>query len=215
MEKIVWIVLHSTDVAWGYLALFLLIVADGIIPMVPSEYTATAFAAIVRFRHPEFLPWLIIATWSGAWSGDQLAYFLGHQKWLHALLHKGKRTSKVVHWAHGAFRKRGVVLIIVGRFLPGVRVAINVTAGIAGVKWPRFALLTMVTSGVWTAYILGSGWVAGRWVQYHPVIALVSAACVSAVIGLVVDRIARFVVLRRRGTDEGALELPVYDEGED
>ncbi|HPZ48665.1 MAG TPA: DedA family protein [Propionibacteriaceae bacterium] len=208
MDHIVRIALHSTDVVWGYLALFLLIVADGILPIVPSETTATTFAAIVRFRHPEFFPYLVLATWSGAWVGDHLAYFLGSRKWLHEWLHKGRRTSKLLHWAHEAFRKRGVVLLIVGRFLPGVRVAINFTAGVAGVRWPRFALLTMVTSGVWTAYILGSGWVAGHWLRYHPVIALVGAALVSAAIGFLVDRIARLIVLRRRGDDEADLTLP-------
>jgi membrane protein DedA with SNARE-associated domain len=208
IDHIVRIALHSTDVAWGYLALFFLVVVDGLLPIVPSEQTATTFSAIVRFRHPEFFPYLILATWSGAWVGDQLAFALGKQKWLHDFLHKGKRTSKLLHWAHEAFRKRGVVLIIVGRFLPGVRVAINITAGIAGVRWPRFALLTVVTSGVWTAYILGSGWVAGNWLRYHPVIALVSAGVVSAVIGLLVDRIARIIVLRRRVDDDADLTLP-------
>jgi membrane protein DedA with SNARE-associated domain len=188
IDHIVRIALHSTDVAWGYLALFFLVVVDGLLPIVPSEQTATTFSAIVRFRHPEFFPYLILATWSGAWVGDQLAFALGKQKWLHDFLHKGKRTSKLLHWAHEAFRKRGVVLIIV--------------------RWPRFALLTVVTSGVWTAYILGSGWVAGNWLRYHPVIALVSAGVVSAVIGLLVDRIARIIVLRRRVDDDADLTLP-------
>lgn len=213
VDEIVKIALHSTDLVWGYLALFALIVADGIFPVVPSETTATTFAAIVRFRHPEFLPYLIMATWCGAWCGDQVAYALGHMKWLHEWLHKGRRTSRLLHWAHEAFKKRGVVLIIVGRFLPGVRVAINFVAGVAGVKWPRFALLTSVTSGVWTAYILGSGWVAGQWLRYHPITALVGAALVSTVIGLVVDRMARLVVLRRRGGDDAALTLPEDDDG--
>lgn len=212
MDEIVRIALHSTDVVWGYLVLFGMVVADGIFPVVPSETTATTFAAIVRYRHPEFLPYLVLATWTGAWVGDQLAYGLGHMKWLHTWLHKGRRTSKLLHWAHEAFAKRGLVLIVVGRFLPGVRVAINFTAGIAGVRWLRFALLTVVTSGVWTGYIIGSGWVAGHWLRYHPIIALLGAAAVSTVIGIVVDRVARLIVLRRRGDEETALTLPEDDD---
>jgi len=208
VEEIVRIALHSTDLVWGYLALFGLVVMDGLLPIVPSETTATTFAAIVRYRHPEFLPYLILATWSGAWVGDQCAYALGHAKWLHTWLHKGRRTSQLLHWAHNAFARRGVAIIVVGRFLPGVRVAINFTAGVAGVRWPRFALLTVVTSGVWTGYILGSGWIAGHWLRAHPIISLLGAAAVSTVIGLVVDRIARHIVLRRRGDEQAELTLP-------
>ncbi len=208
MDEIVRLALHSTDVVWGYVVLFGLIVMDGLVPVVPSETTATVFAAIVRSRHAEFLPYLVVSAWSGAWAGDQVAYALGHAKPLHTWLHRGRRTSKLLHWSHNAFAKRGVMLIVVGRFLPGVRVAINFTAGVAGVRWPRFALLTMVTSGMWTCYIIASGWIAGHWLQAHPIRSLLGAMALSLVFGLVVDRIARWVVLRRRSPEDAELTLP-------
>ena len=192
-----WVLSTSGDPV-AYLVLGLLVVCDGLLPIVPSETTAVAFATFVRSNHPELLPYLLLVVWVGAWIGDNLAYFVGHNRWLReSRLLKGPKISKALHWAHQRFAQRGVAIIVIARFLPVFRVAVNITAGMVGVRWTRFLALSSVTSAVWCSYIVGSGWVAGRWFHHHPILSIVAAAAVSTVIGWVVDKLAQRIVLHR------------------
>ncbi len=208
MDDVVEMVLRTSADPWAYVVLLLLIVADGLVPLVPSETTTVAFAAMVRSAHPELLWVLFLTAWAGAWIGDNLAFLVGHNRWLRASrLLKAPRISKALHWAHTRFAERGAVIIVIARFLPVFRVAVNITAGMAGVRWSRFLLLSGVTAAVWCTYIVGSGWVAGHWFRHHPVLALLGAATVSAAVGYLVDKVAQRIVLRRHpGEQRGMVE---------
>lgn len=207
VDEIVELVLSTSGDPIAYLVLGLLVICDGLLPIVPSETTAVAFSALVRSNHPELFGYLLLVVWGGAWIGDNLAFFVGHNRWLRqSRLLKGPTISKALHWAHQKFAQRGVVIIIIGRFLPVFRVAVNITAGMVGVRWSRFLALSSVTSAAWTSYIVGSGWVAGHWFRVHPVMSIVAAAAVSTVIGWVVDKAAQRLVLRRHPDKSGLVD---------
>src|SRR5690606_21668833 len=60
-----------------------------------------------------------------------------------------RHDSKVVFW---------------GRFVPGVRSLISLPAGVAEMRFGRFAVYTLVGTLLWNSLLVAAGWVLGeRW----------------------------------------------------
>ena len=73
---------------------------------------------------------------------------------------KAKDILKAEEW----FRRYGYFLILLNRFLPGVRSAISVAGGISRLKAFKVTLLALLSCGVWNfiwillGYALGTHW---------------------------------------------------------
>jgi membrane protein DedA with SNARE-associated domain len=59
------------------------------------------------------------------------------------------------------FKRRGPLVVLLGRFVEGVRQAAGVIAGISGMKFPRFLLFTLIGAILWVATWSTVGEVAG------------------------------------------------------
>jgi membrane protein DedA with SNARE-associated domain len=184
---------------WGLLALYALAAVDGVLPPVPSEGAVIALAALGASGGGPDL-WLVGAVAAaGALTGDLVAYALGRQVpagRLQALRWRG--VGRAVCWAEGALAERGAAVVLGARFLPGVRVAVNVTAGAVGFPRVRFAGLAAVAAVAWAvcSVLLGVG--AGRLLAGHPPVLRVAAGVVvGAVLGAALDRVLRWRGARR------------------
>jgi membrane protein DedA with SNARE-associated domain len=59
------------------------------------------------------------------------------------------------------FKRRGPLVVLLGRFVEGVRQAAGVIAGISGMKFPRFLLFTLIGAILWVATWSTVGELAG------------------------------------------------------
>lgn len=198
MDAIVQFVVAAAAQPASYLVVALLVAADGVIPVVPSEATVVALAAAVSSEHPRLLPLLVLAAAGGAWVGDNLAFTIGAIPRLRRsrILTSG-RMAPLMDWARTGFEQRGATIIIIARFLPIVRIAVNITAGTVGLRRRRFMALTGLTSLIWAGYTIATGAVAGAWFAEHPIAAMAGAALAGAVLGTVIDRAVRAFALAR------------------
>lgn len=62
-----------------------------------------------------------------------------------------------VHRAEALFARYGALGIIVGRHIPGLRIAVTIFAGIAGVRYITFIISTFVSSAIWIIVFLNLG----------------------------------------------------------
>ena len=131
--------------AYPYLAVMVLFVLCGIGLPLPEEVLLLA-AGYFCATYPDRaeLPLMMAACAGGILCGDVLPYVLGRVfgvrllrlRWLRLVVTK-QRLASFDRW----FRRRGDWVILIARFIPGLRVVAFFTAGTMKMAWRRFLLL--------------------------------------------------------------------------
>ncbi|MBD3376971.1 hypothetical protein GF406_18230 [candidate division KSB1 bacterium] len=106
-----------------------------------------------------------IACSVGILVADSLLYFMGRwagrpalKKWPLRWWIKPKAVDKAAHW----FETRGSFVVILGRFLPGSRVPVFVSAGILAMPFAKYFWLIFFSSLVWTPVRIGLAMLLGE-----------------------------------------------------
>lgn len=167
--------------------LFALVVADGIVPPVPSEavllaHTPAAFAA----GWPAVVGlWLLAAT--AAFLGDTITYSLGRLIGTDRFAwQRSKWVARLLDRTGIELERRGVPLIVSARLMPGWRVAITFLAGASRLSRSRFLLASALGSTLWAAYMVGIGATVGALTGAGPLVVAAVSLVTMAVLGQVV-----------------------------
>ncbi len=187
-------VLAAAGQPWVYLLVLACCLVDGFFPPVPSESVVVGLASLIITQGvPD--PWLLIlAAALGAFLGDNIAFLLG--RWIGTTRFRWMRRPRMQRsftWAGRELARRAASLILVARFIPIGRVAVNLTAGATGCSRRRFVALTALSGVVWAGYSVGIGAVAGTWFQHNHLLGVAVAVGIAVVIGLVMDRVIALV----------------------
>lgn len=171
------------------LILFLCCTIDGFFPPIPSESLVVGLSAIGASTGMP--PWwgIIVASALGAWCGDNLAYLIGRRIGTRWLTRRFPKVAKGLAWAERQLERRGAMIIIVARYIPVGRVAVNLTSGASGLPQRRFMLLTVVSALTWSGYSVGLGTVAGHWLHDNPLLAAAIGIVMALVLGVAVDQV--------------------------
>ncbi|WP_449372729.1 DedA family protein [Arthrobacter psychrolactophilus] len=195
--------LGAAEQPWIYAAVVLACLIDGFFPPVPSEALVVGMAALAATHGGHGLWLLFLAGVLGAFLGDNVAYSLGRRmgttrfRWMRRPLMQRSfaRSSR-------GLESRAVSMILVARFLPGARVAVNLTAGATGFSRKRFVAISALSATLWAGYCVGIGALAGAWLAENPLVGLVVAVVAAGTIGGIVDIIARKLSSRSLRTSE-------------
>jgi membrane-associated protein len=101
------------------------------------------------------------------------------------------------------FKKYGDIAMCVGILLPVVRYVVPVFAGVNGVKYKKFALLTYSSSIIWTALFFTFGKTLGEQLVFVP--AIVNVKSLAVVIVIVVLMTAKSKLQKRRESRQALL----------
>ncbi|WP_433257848.1 DedA family protein [Streptosporangium sp. CA-135522] len=188
---------------WLYLVLFLCAVLDGFLPLLPSEgmlLLAGAFAATGR---PNVALVALVAA-SGAFVGDHICYLIGRRLGPPVLrrLRPGTKRHTAARWLSELLGRRGGVIVIIGRFLPGLRSITTLTAGVAAYPRRAFALFDAIGALMWGVSGAFLGYFAGTAFQDSPVKGLLVALVLVAVV-ITIGEIARYAQRRLRASGGG------------
>lgn len=186
---------------WAYVIVFVFAYFDAIVPIVPSE-TAVITAGVVAAAGDLSLALIIPAAAAGAFLGDNTAYLLGRRFGARATkrFFRSERAKHRLEWADEQLRERGGELIAVGRFIPGGRTAVTLSAGTLAYPWRRFLVFDAAAAFGWALYSALIGYYGGRTFKgpWGLVLALVTAFAVAAGIEL-----ARWLLRRLRRAQGG------------
>jgi membrane-associated protein len=154
---------------WVYVALFGFAAVDGFLPLVPSEslvITAGVFAA----NGEPSLPLVIAAAALGAFAGDHVSFAGGRKLGARALgsMRADTRRRRAVDWASRALTRRGGLVLIVCRYIPGARTATTITAGAVGYPARSFSLFVAIAAGSWAVYSALVGYIGGAAFEENP-----------------------------------------------
>jgi membrane protein DedA with SNARE-associated domain len=152
---------------YGYLAIFLLMVAESACIPVPSELIMTFGGAMAAGAVPGVrlnLILVIIAGVLGNVVGSYIAWAVGRYGG-QALVHRPGRhlwlRQDDLDRANRWFDRYGPRAVLIGRVLPVIRTFISLPAGFGGMEPVRFGIYTTIGCIPWTAALAYAGYAVG------------------------------------------------------
>ncbi len=140
---------------WGYAAIFILILLENVLPVVPSEIILT-FAGLMSVKSGLSIPVLFLISTIASFIGLLILYYIcrlikeesiyrfvdKHGKWFKL---KGKDVKRANDW----FKRYGPWAVLLCRFIPVLRVLITIPAGINKMNVITFTVLSLLGTTIW------------------------------------------------------------------
>jgi membrane protein DedA with SNARE-associated domain len=202
-----WLTQEVGQSAATYPVVFAAAGLDVLVPLIPSE--TIVITASVLAAQGELFIWLIVPLVAlGAFLGDNLCYLLGRKLGdpVADRLFKGEKGQARLQWAEEALRRRGAILIGIGRFIPGGRTATTFAAGTLEMPYRQFAVADAFAASVWAIYVSMLGYLGGETFKDNLWLPLSAAFACAMAIGGGFEVWRR--VQRRHGKDILGDELP-------
>jgi membrane-associated protein len=158
--------LHDWSANWWFLGvIFLIALLDSVIPVVPSETTVIIGGVAVATGDAKYgLVLVIVAGATGAFIGDNLAYQIG-RFFAPRFERRAERNEKFrlrLLWADRQITRRGGLLLITARFIPGGRTVLTLSSGITRQKRLWFVGWIAVAVTIWATYAAGLARIVGE-----------------------------------------------------
>lgn len=171
---------------YGYLAVAgLLLLEDFGVPA-PGE-TVLIAAAFYAGLGQLSLPLVIIIGIIGAVIGDNIGFAIGHFGGHPLVLKFGKYvfvTPERLDKTEKFFNRQGPKIIVVARFIEGLRQLNGILAGISEMTWPVFLLYNVIGATLWVGVWSAVGYFGGSHIELFLRFQLyISIAALVAVIG--------------------------------
>lgn len=138
---------------------------ESLIAPIPSEVVLiTAGTTITTYQS---LVIFIISATIGSYIGTLPFYYIGtkSKKVMYNIIERwGKYiflTTEQVERAEKLFQKRGSMLVLTGRLIPGIRSIVSIPAGICHMNFSTYTLYTLTGSLIWNTILLSSGYFLG------------------------------------------------------
>lgn len=187
---------------WLLSALFLLVVGDAFLVVLPSETVVVALGALWGATGSPPLAPLILVAAAGAITGDTLCFAIGRRAGLDRWRWQRVRPIRLaIERARQAMLTRPAVLIFTARYVPFARIAVNLTAGASALSLRRFLPLSAAAGTAWAIYNTVVGAFFGVLLADIPVLAVAISVIVAIAIGLAVDAIAAWTIRRREARE--------------
>lgn len=184
-----WLAELATQV-WALPLLFALVLGDAFLVVVPGETAVTAFGALaVSTGAPPLVAVLAVAALA-AFCGDVCCYVVGRRvgldrwRWM-----RGARVQSAFAWARRRLDRSTGAVVFTARFVPFARLAVNLTAGAAGLPATRYLAVAGGAALAWATYQALVGAVVALLVPGGPVVALIVSIIVALALGAALDAV--------------------------
>jgi membrane protein DedA with SNARE-associated domain len=138
--------------AQAYFAVFALIALDAVVPIFPGETTLNAASTAAAQGTLDLLPVIVMGA-LGAIVGDSALFWLARlsARRVEPQLVRAK-SNRQVSLALETMNASAPLLIIGGRYVPGLRFVVNATMGISGMKYRTFLPWSALSGVLWSVY---------------------------------------------------------------
>lgn len=155
---------------YGYLAIALLLLLENIgVPVIPGELSMIAgaiFAGTGRAGLNVAAVGVVAVTCS--FVGAEIGYAIGRFGGRALVLRYGRYAFVRDHHldrAEAAVAKYGGPIVVIARFIVGLRELNGIIAGVSGMHWLRFTVYNAVGAVAWVAVWVSAGYLAGDHIE--------------------------------------------------
>jgi len=182
-----WIIQTISD--WGYLGIFMVMLAESLFPPIPSELIIP-FAGFAAANGQLDLFGVLATATLGAVVGMLPWYFAGRLFGLERVRWLADRFGRLltlnaeeIDVAIGFFRRFGPVIVLFGRLMPIIRTLISIPAGLARMSLPVFLLASTAGALVWNTILTLAGYLLH---EHYELVEVVLDPLSYIVLGLIV-----------------------------
>ena len=176
-----------------YFLVFFLVAADAVVPIFPGETTLNAASTFAADGDLEL--WLVIVLGAlGALVGDSSLYWIARRSSARITpqLERARKNTRVA--AALEFLDRGApVLLVFGRYVPGLRFVINSTMGMNRYPYGQYLPWSALGAALWSTYTCVLAYKVGSSLDDYPLASVYISGLITAVL-----MAAIFLVVRRR-----------------
>ena len=188
----------------AYIMCLLFVWFDAVIPIFPGETTLSA-ASTIAAGGGLTLGWIMVAGAIGAILGDSSLFWIARMntKRMQPHLDKALENPKVRTAWDGLDRSPGL-LIVAGRYVPGMRFAVNASMGLSHIRYRKFLAWSVVSGILWSVYTCALAYYVATTLAGYPLASLIiSGLITSAALAAV------FFIDRHKRKAEGAKQTDV------
>ncbi len=203
---------------YGYWAVALLLLLENIgVPVVPGEF-AMIGGAIFAGTGRAGLNIVVVAVvaFVASVAGAEIGYLIGRFAGRELILRYGKYVLIKPHHldrAEAIVDRYGGIVVVIARFIVGLREAIGIIAGITEMRWLTFTIYNVIGAATWVATWVTIGGLAGD--HINAIYADVNRFSLYVFIALAVllaGYIAWRILRRRRGAGQAGADRAGADE---
>lgn len=174
--------INFDEVPHPYSVIFGFVVLDAVLPIFPSESLLTTGSNLAAQSGSDIVLWrLIMAGSLGAIVGDSLLYWLSRtvlRRSMSKQVEKAQQNEKVAR-SMEVMSTTAPLLIVFGRFVPGLRFMVGATMGLTKFSYPRFLLWDSVGGILWASYTCIFSYAVATVIQDKPFISIAVSVIVT------------------------------------
>ena len=185
--------ISADNPARAYFFTFFLVAADAVVPIFPGETTLNAASALAAGDDLEL--WLVIVLGAlGAIVGDSCLYWIARlsSARITPQLERARKNKRVESALD--FLDRGApVLLVFGRYVPGLRFVINATMGMSEYPYRKYLPWSALGAVLWSTYTCVLAYAVGSSLDNYPLASVYLSGLITTILMAVI-----FLVVRRR-----------------
>jgi membrane protein DedA with SNARE-associated domain len=141
---------------------------ETVFPPIPSEAILPLAGYLAEQGDLNVVAVLVTST-AGSVIGAAVLYEAarrGGRPFAHSFMRRARIDPAKLSTAEEWFARRGAIVVLVGRCIPGVRSLVSLPAGVLRMPRWEYLLFTFIGSAVWNALLVGAGYLLGaQWEQ--------------------------------------------------
>lgn len=170
------------------LVIFGFVAFDAVIPIFPSESLLTTASNLAAQPDSSIELWVVIVAGAlGAIVGDSMLYWLSRtvlRRFMADRVEAAEENPKAAR-ALAVLSGTAPLLIVFGRFVPGLRFIVGATMGLSRYPYPRFLLWDSIGGTLWAVYTCVFSYAVASVIDDKPVLSIaVSVLVTTALLGL-------------------------------
>jgi membrane protein DedA with SNARE-associated domain len=193
---------------WAYVLCLLFVWFDAVIPIFPGETTLNAASTIAAGGNLD-LQLVMLAGALGAILGDSSLFWIARKSSAKVQPHLNTALENPkVSAVWDALDRSPGVLIVAGRYVPGMRFAVNASMGLSAIPYRRFLPWSVLGGALWSVYTCALAYRVATTLSGFPLASIaISSLITSAALAAVyfVDRRRRRGAKSAKPTDASAV----------
>lgn len=190
-----------------YAIVFMFVMFDAVVPIFPSESLLNTGSILATQDGSTIEIWrLIVAGSAGAVVGDSVLYWISRttlRNFMSDRVAQAEQNQKVAE-TFAMLQHQAPMLIVFGRFVPGVRFVVGATMGITRFPYLRFLLWDAIGGVAWASFACISSALVATAIGDQPLLSiLVSLVITSALLAFLYGRVKQDWEARQGTTESG------------